>query len=682
MQPPPALQSQRLLQGALSRQGQGDTTEFISTFSGDDRYIADYLVDEVLARCSQDTKDFLLKTSVLNRMTGSLCDAVTGREDGQATLERLERSNLFIVPLDHRRQWYRYHHLFADLLRRRLRENEPDRISKLHHRAGDWFAGQGLNREALHHSLAAKDYQRAADLLKTLALEILQRGEHAAVSGWINALPESLVREQPYLCVIHAWTLHLTGQFEAAEARLSDAEAAMANLGQKNDAEAEIIRGHIHSHRAYLTFIRGEHAKTIIHARQALAQLPPEATAIRAQTALYLGVAYRHQGELQAALDIFTEAVAVSEKMGGSFIAMLSFLNLAGLYIDQAHLHQAKSIYEQALQFTKRHTGRPDMPFAGSAYVGLGCILRQWNELDDAYRYISRGIALGRDWKVAELLALNCIDLAHIHQALGNDEQAYEALQEAKQIFAGFSHWGVDRVTAYQARLDLARGEVESAERWAQASDLNIDDDLKFHRDIEYLTLARVFMAQNRFEQALSLLGRLHQIAQSIGKMQSVLEILALQAMALSAQGRTEQALIKLERAFAIGESENYVRLFVDEGKPMAKLLRQAASHGLVPEYVRKLLAAFGDETKDESQTLESLPSSLTSDPSSLVEPLSERELEILRLLKTELSGPEIARELMISLSTVRTHTKNIYGKLGAHNRRQAVAQAENLGLL
>jgi LuxR family maltose regulon positive regulatory protein len=283
---------------------------------------------------------------------------------------------------------------------------------------------------------------------------------------------------------------------------------------------------------------------------------------------------------------------------------------------------------------------------------------------------------------VAELLALSCIDLAHIHRALGNDEQAREALQEAKQIFAGFSPWGVNMVAAYQARLDLARGEVESAERWAQASDLNIDDDLEFHREVEYLTLARVFMAQNRFEPALSLLGRLHQIAQTAGKMQSVLETLMLQAMALSAQGHTEQALIKLEQAFVIGEPENYVRLFVDEGQPMAELLRQAASHGLAPEYVKKLLAAFGGETKDEGQTLESLSPSLTSDSSSLIEPLSERELEILRLLKTELSGPEIARELTISLSTVRTHTKNIYSKLGVHNRRQAVARAENLGWL
>jgi LuxR family maltose regulon positive regulatory protein len=497
----------------------------------------------------------------------------------------LEHANLFIVPLDEERNRYRYHHLFADLLRQRLHQNPPPLsspsvggtegriVAELHRRASAWYKNHGFADQAIEHALRGEDFERAAHLLEEYADALLQRGEHTTVSDWINALPDSLVRERPYLCVYHAWTLQLTGQFEATEARLSDAEEALANLYQENDADAETIRGHIHSHRAYLTFIRGEHAKTIIYSRQALEQLPPEATVIRAQTTLYLGVAYRFQGELQAALDIFAETVAISQKMGGSVTAVLSFLNLAELYTEQAHLHQARNIYEQALQFTKRHTCRPDMPFTGYAYVGIGRILRQWNELDTAYRYTTRGIALCRDRNVAELLALSCIELAHIQHALGNDGQAHEALQEAKQTFIGFSPGGSDMVTAHQAHIDLMRGEIESAERWAQANDLNIDDELELRREVEFLTLARVFIAQNRFEQALSLLARLHQNAQAIGKMQSVLETLMLQAMALSAQGHTEQALIKLEQALAIGEPENYVRIFVDEGLPMARLL-------------------------------------------------------------------------------------------------------------
>jgi LuxR family maltose regulon positive regulatory protein len=662
---------------AISMRGHEDITNFVRSFTGSHRFVLDYLIEEVVEQQSESVQTFLLQTAVLDRLTGSLCDALTGQDNGQATLEMLEHANLFVVPLDEERRWYRYHHLFADLLRQRQRHKQTDWVPTLHQRASEWYKNHGFVDQAIEHALRGEDFERATHLIEENADALLQRGEHTTVSDWINALPDSLVRGRPYLCVFHAWALQLTGQFEATEARLSDAEEALTNLYQENEADAETIRGYIHSHRAYLTFIRGEHTKTIIYARQALKQLPAEATVIRAQTALYLGVAYRFQGELQAALDIFTEAVAISWKMGGSITAVLSFLNLAELYTEQARLHQARNIYEQALQFAKRLTGRPDMPFTGYVYVGIGRILRQWNELDNAYRYTTKGIALCRDWNVAETLALSCVELAHIHYALDNDEQAYEALQEAKQIYDGFSPWGSDRVAAYQAQLDLARGEGESAERWAQANDLNIDDELELHRDVEYLALARVFIAQNRFEQVLSLLGRLHQMVQAIGKMQSVLETLILQAMALSAQGHTEKALIKLEQALAIGEPENYVRIFVDEGPPMAHLLYEAVKRDISPDYTGRLLAAFPIDESEQGDSSKTQPAK-----SELIEPLSERELEILQLIAEGLTNPEIAARLFLSLNTVKVHTRNIYGKLGVNNRTQAVVQARALGIL
>jgi len=370
------------LQGQISMQGHKDAAGFIKSFTGSHHFILDYLIEEVLERQSESVQTFLLQTAVLDRLTGSLCDAVcsvgtaTGQSNGQATLELLEHANLFIVPLDEERRWYRYHHLFADLLRQRLRQKQPDWVPTLHIRASEWYEQNGFADEAIEHALRGEDFKRAAHLLEDYADALLQRGEHTTVSDWMNALPDSLVRERPYLCVHHAWALQLMGQFDASEARLSAAEEALTSFHQENDADAETIRGYIHSHRAYLTFIRGEHAQTINYARQALEQLPPEATVIRTQTALYLGVAYRFQGEFQAALDVFTETVALSQKMGGSVTAALSFLNLAELYTEQAHLHRAKNIYEQALQFTKRHTGRPDMPFTGYVYVGIGRILR------------------------------------------------------------------------------------------------------------------------------------------------------------------------------------------------------------------------------------------------------------------------------------------------------------------
>ena len=662
---------------AISLQGREDTTKLIKSFSGSHRLVLDYLIEEVLEHQSESVQTFLLKTSILDRYTGSLCDALTGQEDGQQTLEMLERANLFIVPLDNERRWYRYHHLFVDLLRQRLRRTQPDNQSILHIRAGEWFKRQGLNREAIRHSLAARDYKGAADLIRNIAIDIMQQGKHTTVVGWINALPEELVKEQPYLCVLHAWALQLTGQFEATEARLVDAEKSLEKLKNRDDEDVDTILGLIHSHRAYLTFIRGEHDKTIFYAHQALDQLPLTASLIRAQTALYLGVAYRHQGQLHSAMDIFNEILPITQIIGGNSIAIMGFLNLAELYTDQAQLHRARELYEQALKFTEQHTGRPDMPFSGYVYVSIGRILRQWNQLDDAYLYATKGFALCRDWNVAEILALSCIELAYIHQAQGNDERARESIQEAIHINDGFSPWGSKYAHAHQAKLDLACGDIDSAKRWAQANDLVTDGDIEFHRENEYLALARFFIAQKRFEEAHSLIQRIYRIAQEIGKRQTELEALILLALVFSTQGETDQALVHLEKALSIGEPEGYVRIFVDEGPSMARLLYEALSREIAPDYVRRLLASFPVAEPEKTD----LPRSQSPD-SILVEPLSEREIEVLQLIAEGLTNPEVGSRLYLSRHTVKVHTRNIYSKLGAHNRMEAVARARALGIL
>ncbi len=660
---------------AISMQGQKDATRFIKSFTGTHHFVLDYLLEEVLEQQSESVQTFLLQTAVLNRLTGSLCEALTGQDNGQATLEMLEHANLFVVPLDEERRWYRYHHLFADLLRQRLRQTQPEQVPTLHTRASEWYEQNKFADQAIEYALRGEDFERAADLIEEYADAILQRGEHNTISDWIDALPDNLVRDRPYLCVHHAWALKLTGQFDATEARLSAAEEALDTFPWKN--EIGTIRGYIHAHRAYLTFIKGEHAKTITYARQALEQLPPEATVMRTQTALYLGAVYRWQGELEAALDILTEAMVSSQKIGVSYTTMFSFFNLADVYVEQAHLHQAKSLYEQAFQLAERDTGRPDMPFVGYGFVGLGRILRQWNELEDAYQYTTKGSALCQEWNMVEVIALSHIELAHIHRALGNDKQAHEALQEAKRIFDDISPWAVRWIAAYQARLDLARGVVKTAERWAQTSGLDIGDEFKFHQEVEYLTLARVLIAQNQFEQALSLLERLYQIDQAFGRVRSVLEILILQALALSAQDHVEQALTKLEQALAISKPENYIRIFVDEGPPMARLLREAVARGIALGYTRRLLAAFPIAEPEQTD-----PPKTQASKSDLVEPLSERELEVLQLIAEGLTNPEIAARLFLSLNTVKVHTRNIYGKLDAHNRTQAVARARALGIL
>jgi LuxR family maltose regulon positive regulatory protein len=658
-------------------QGRKDVTGFIQSFTGSHHFVLDYLVEEVLEQQSEGIQDFLLRTSVLDRMTSSLCDAVTGQDNGRATLEMLERANLFIVPLDTERHWYRYHHLFADLLRQRLRQIQPEQLPVLHIRAGEWFTHQGLSREAVKHSLAAGDYPSAAELIRAIAIDIMQQGEHTTVVGWINALPEGLVKEQPYLSVLHAWALQLTGQLETAQVRLIDAENALDCLKYQDGEDVEAIHGLVHSRRAYQTFMIGEHDKTISYAHQALDQLPETAVLIRAQTALFLGVAYRHRGQFQAALDIYNEILPITQRMGGNSIAVLCYLHLGDLYMEMAQLHRAKEVYKEGLKFTERHTGCPEMPFSGYVYVGIGRVLRQWNQLENAYRSTAKGLALCRDWNMAEILALSCIELAYIRQALGNDEQAYASIQEAIRIFDGFSPWGSKYAAAHQAKLDLARGDVDAAVRWAQANDLDPDGDFEFHRENEYVALARVFIAQKRFKEAHALVERIYRIAQEIGKRQTEFEGLILLALVFSIQGETDQALVHLEKALTIGEPEGFIRIFVDEGPPMARLLYKALTRGIAPDYVRQLLAAFPIAEPEQAD------SPKTQAPESdLIEPLSERELEVLELLAEGLTNREIASRLFLALNTVKAHSSNIYGKLGVHSRTQAVTRARALGLL
>ncbi|MFN2219829.1 MAG: LuxR C-terminal-related transcriptional regulator [Anaerolineae bacterium] len=670
---------------AISMRGRKDVAGFIQSFTGSHHFVLDYLLEEVLNQQPENVREFLLQTSILDRLTGPLCDAVrfgeagppAGQEDGRTILQRLAHTNLFTVPLDQEQRWYRYHHLFADLLRQRLRQAQPGQLPVLHIRARDWFIRQGLSREAIVHSLAAREYQGAAELIEAIAIDIMQQGEHTTVVGWINALPEELVQEQPYLCVLHAWALQLTGQLEAAEARLVDAEHALDSPRSQDDEDIDTVLGLVHSHRAYLSFMVGEHDQTISHAQQALDRLPATATLIRVQTALYLGIGYRFRGQPQAALDVYQEILPVAQTLGGTSISVLCHLHLGDLYAEMAQLHQAREIYERALSLTERHTGRRDLPFCGYVYVSIGRILRQWNQLQEAYRLTARGLPLCRDWNVADIMALSCIELAYVHQALGHDEQARESAQEATRIYASFSPWGIQYASAHQAIIDLQRGDIDAAGRWAQEVDLVTDGDFEFHREIEYLALARVFLAQKRLDQARALAARIHQTARDVGRTQTELEGLVLLALVLSGQGKTEQALAYLEKALSIGEPEGFARVFVDEGPPMARLLYEALSRGIAPDYVRRLLAAFPTTEPEQAGPLQ------TQVPQpDLIEPLSDRELEVLQLISEGLTNREIASRLFLSLNTVKAHSRNIYGKLEVHNRTEAAARARALGLL
>jgi LuxR family maltose regulon positive regulatory protein len=709
-----------LQMAALSMQRREDVAGFIAAFTGSHRYILDYLVEEVLYQQPEDVQTFLLQTAILDRLTGPLCDAVTlarsrdlhpgqaGPGNSQEMLERLEANNLFIMPLDEDRRWYRYHHLFADLLRNQLGRIQPGLLPTLHRRASDWYEGNGLPAEAVGHALAAGDVERVARLVEGNALVMMDHGELTTLLKWLDALPDDLVRSRPWLCVFYAWTLVYTGRLDAVEVWLQDAEKSLDGLAGRTEVPVlpqgdalpgkarQDIEGHIAAIRAYVAASREEISQAIEFAHQAIRLLPERDLMARSFAALVLGSGYRYSGDLVAASQALVEAIAISRAAGDSHLATLSSCNLAGQLIHQGQLRKAAATFRDLLQpvsltlplsskeESRGGVGVRRLPFTGLASTGLATVLREWNDLQSAERLAREGLELSKQWGQAEILMHGYVELARVLQARENKDEALDAIQMARQIARGLASLFIDTTAAVEARLWLAQGDVAAASRWVQESGVSIDGELSFRHGLLYTTLARVLIAQGKQGEALGLLVRLLEVVEAAGAMGYAIENLALQAMALQAQGELDQALATLERALSLAEPEGYVRIFVDEGAPMAALLRKAAAGGFCPGYVERLLAALESETKGERKTPSSSLSPVIPGPESspLVEPLSEREIEVLRLIAAGRSNREIAEELFLAVGTVKKHINNIFGKLSVRKRTQAVARARELGML
>jgi LuxR family maltose regulon positive regulatory protein len=643
------------------------------SFTASNRYVIEYLLEEVLGREPEDVRTFLLQTSPLDRLTGALCDHLTGEANGQDVLRRLEDANLFIVPLDHDRHWYRYHHLFADSLRKQLEASQPEALPRLHRQASAWYAQNGLLAEAVNHALKAQDIERAAHLIEQAAFEALDRGEVSSLVGWLAALPDETIRARPWLCVLHAWMLIISGQQKAIEARLQDAEEALGTLDSLEKQEVTRIEGYISAIRAQVAFIRSAIPDTIEFAQDALEKIPARDYSVRATTTMILGAAYGFIDDLAAASRAFSEARTIGQTNQDNFSVMLASSALAQLEVVHGQLRKAERTYREALQLIERPSGvrRGHSPGVGYTYVGLAEVLREKNELEAATRYAEEGLDLCKLLGQAEILMSGYVALARIQRARENIEGALVTLQEAIQIATEMSAWSVDVVTVHQARLWLAQGNLEAASRWAQASGLSADDAPSFHREAGHLTLARILVAQGRPDDADRLLMRLLEAADSTQRWGSTIEALALLALTQNKKKEPDRALHALERALSLAEPEGYVRIFVDEGAPMAGLLRQAAERGIAPRYVHELLTAFGAPESAEPRHAQPL-----------IEPLSDREVEVLHLAAVGLSNREIAEQLYISINTVKAHTKSVYRKLDAHNRTQAINRAQELGLL
>ena len=713
-----------LQMAALSLQGhssqRGTRSQFVQAFTGSHRFVLDYLVEEVLDQQPAGTQQFLLRTSILERMNGSLCDALldigdwgleiedSGSIDAQTqspipnllspvsstpsqsshVLDRLDRANLFVIPLDHERGWYRYHRLFADLLRKRLWQASPQLVPDLHRRASLWHEQQGLVAEAIDHALAAPDFERAATLIEANAEAALMRSEVTSFLNWVARLPDEEVRSRPDLCFFHAWALLMSGSsLDRIQQRVQEMACA-----QDAPERAGVMAGRRAAIEAYLSMFRADMRRAAELCQQALAQLPDSDLFLHNIVTWILSLVRlfdKDPGEGRRALE---GVIKLGQQINSPLVAVTALRYQAKLHARRGQLHRAKETLERALKVATGSDGRL-LPIASEALLGLGELKRQWNDLEAAAGHLLESVELASQW--SELAAFDAyFPLARIRLAQGDAEAAWQAIQTAQQIAIDSEVTIVDDIVAdlQQTHMSVMQGDLEAGVRWAERRGLvsgpsavacpspDEDPDLLTARirKYEHLVLARLFIRQNRGVEAIALLQPLLAQATELGRIDLRIEILTLTALAHAAEGQTADALDALDGALTLAEPGGFVRVFLDEGEPMARLLRQAATQGIAPAYVAKLLAGFAGV---ESQT-STVARQAAAAVQPLVEPLSERELEVLRLLGTGMSNPEIAEALYVAVSTVRTHCKNIYGKLNVHSRWDAAQRGQELDLI
>ncbi len=695
---------------ALSIQGRDDAFKrrFVSALTGSQRYILEYLTDEVLRREPENIQTFLLQTSILDRLSAPLCNAVTGRVDSQEMLERLERANLFIVPLDAERRWYRYHPLFADVLYLKLQQTQPDRVPQLHRKAGAWCEAHQLIDDAVRHALAAGDTAWAAQLVEEHVNDVLRRGEGETLRRWLSSLPHEVLHTRPRLALAKAMVEFNAGRLELVEPLLADAEQALA-VAPANSHEPLVdeatsalanVPAAIALLRASLAGYRGDAERMSELARMALSYLSEDERGPRYSVRWNLAIADWLRGRLAEAERAFDEIMAEGQAEGQLHMTLSAGSFLGRVQRAQGRLNAAFRTYQQGLEFASR-ADLSTAPSAGMAHLGMAEVYYERNELEQALRHATEGISLARQLTSTQSLASGLATLAWIRQAMRDSAAALKTMDEALQVLPNLAVVALQNpVPVERARLLLAQGNVSEAARWVEERGLKEEDELSYPQEREYLMLARVLLARHEPERALGLLERLGTLAQAQRRMESVIEARLLQALALGAVGDRARAMTTLAQAVRLAEPEGYVRIFVDEGEPLrfwildfrlqTKGLREIEkpeSARQLDTFVDRLILAFPRAEAailPRSETLAPHAGAGVENSKSkiLLEPLSERELEILRLIAAGRSTQEIAEELVIAVGTVRTHLKNIYGKLDAHSRIQAVERARALGFL
>jgi LuxR family transcriptional regulator, maltose regulon positive regulatory protein len=652
---------------ALSMRGHEDAASFIKSFTGNHHFVLDYLVEEVLQRQPESVQTFLLCTSILDRFCGPLCDAVLldPSVSGQETLEYIEHANLFLIPLDSERRWYRYHHLFADLLRQRLQQNNASStkdVTELHRRASIWYEDHGLEIEAFHHAATANDVERAERLIEGKGVPLQFRGAGNIVLNWLESLPTAVLNARPSLWVTYATSFMMTGQPSSVEQKLQSAEAALAAAlqGREPDSKTQDLIGRIASIRATLGIIQHDAETIITQSRRALEYLDPNNLPLRTATTYTLGYAYQLQGARAAASQAYTEVISISKSFGDSVYTTAATLCLGQVQEVDNQLHLAAESYRRALHLA----GDPPQGMAGEAFLGLARIHYEWNDLEAAQQYGQQCLRLTRQMEGVSTSASHGLFLARLRFAQGDVAGAAAVLDDVEEFVRRHNFvLMMPDVAAVKVLILIHLGDLTAAAHLAQLHDLPISQ-------------ARVHLAQGNPSAALPLLEARRQQMDVKGWQDEQLKVMVLQTVVHHANGEKDKALQLLREALARAEHGGFIRIFVDEGLPIAQLLSELAFQGIKPEYIGKLLAVF------EAKRKKSQDKAYSSPVQSLIDPLSPRELEVLQLIAQGLSNREISQRLFLALSTVKGHNRIIFDKLQVQRRTEAIAYARKLGLI
>jgi LuxR family maltose regulon positive regulatory protein len=658
---------------ALSMREHSDVAGFINAFTGSNRFVIDYLGEEVLQRLPHAVRSFLLQTAFLERMNVSLCNAVTGRTDGEEMLDTLERENLFLVPLDDKRHWYRYHNLFADVLRARSLREDRDHLIELNRLASAWHEVNDLPEYAVEYALAGNDFHRAAQLIEQALPGMRRQRQDSTLIAWLKLLPDDTASRMPVLRAFSAWAMFVAGDLDGADRRFSEVERSLdspAGHGSAAGEELTKLPVTIAAYRAAIAQARGDINATEVHARRTLALSPAEDYLGRGAGGGLLALALWAKGNLGAAVPTFRDAMASLELAGHLTDAVSGTVVMADMLAVQGRRVAAREAFDRALALTR--TGQAG--WTVDLHPGMSELAREADDIEGAERHLTAATPPDAHAGVPENRYRWFVAMSRVREAQGEFHTAGLLLDEAERLYLLGYFPNVRPIAAMRARIWIKQGRLADAAVWARENLLSVRDDTDYMREFQHITLARLLVSQFRTARnptdivdAMTWLERLLAVAQAGGRSGSVYEILVLQALGFEAQGRILDAMSPLRAALVLAQPEGYVRLFTDEGVPMAALLDEAGRRAILPNYVRRLRRSFAT------------PVALDTEPGGT---LSERELTVLRLLITELTGPEIASELFISLNTLRSHTKHIFEKLAVSSRPAAVRRAHEQGLI